>query len=141
MRLRHPVELIETVGFRGLLSFVFLIAGTPFTFLVTPILWLLFFLWLAIEPTWMAPLFAGFWGQLAFINLVAVNAMVIWLNLFACTRRNREKLTGWALLNPIYWLLHSAAAYMATWELIRRPWHWQKTAHGLVEKGPENAAA
>ncbi len=85
----------------------------------------------------MQPIFAGFWGDLAFVNLVLINALVIWLNLFACTRRNRENLAGWALLNPVYWLLHSAASYMATWELIRRPWHWQKTTHGLVTKGRE----
>ncbi len=134
VRLRHPIELARTVGFRGLLSFVFLIAGTPFTFLVTPILWLFLFISVVFNPSWLAPMFAGVWGQLAFVNLVVVNAMVIWLNLFACTRRDREKLTGWALLNPVYWMLHSAAAYMATYELIRKPWHWQKTAHGLVTK-------
>lgn len=132
VRLRHPIELARTVGFRGLLSFVFLIAGTPFTFLVTPILWIFFFIDLVFSPAWLAAMFAGIWGQLAFVNLIVVNAMVIWLNLFACTRRDREKLTPWALLNPVYWMLHSAAAYMATYELIRKPWHWQKTAHGLV---------
>jgi glycosyltransferase XagB len=32
---------------------------------------------------------------------------------------------------PIYWLLISAAAWMAVWELFRRPYHWNKTEHGL----------
>lgn len=137
VRLRHPVELARMVGFRGLLSFVFLIAGTPFTFLVTPILWLLLLVELVASPAWLEQIFAGIWGDLAFVNLVLINALVVWLNMFACTRRNREKLIGWSLLNPVYWLLHSAAAYMATWELIRRPWHWQKTAHGLVSKGSD----
>lgn len=132
VRLRHPIELARTVGFRGLLSFVFLIAGTPFTFLVTPLLWGLFLLWVTLDPAWLGPLFSGIWGQLALVNLIVVNAMVVWLNLFACTRRGRERLAFWALLNPVYWLLHSAASYMATWELIRKPWHWQKTQHGLV---------
>lgn len=38
----------------------------------------------------------------------------------------------WALLNPVYWLQHSIASYTALWQLITRPHHWEKTAHGLT---------
>ena len=33
---------------------------------------------------------------------------------------------------PFYWLLISAASWMAVWEFIRRPYHWNKTQHGLT---------
>jgi cellulose synthase/poly-beta-1,6-N-acetylglucosamine synthase-like glycosyltransferase len=33
---------------------------------------------------------------------------------------------------PFYWLLISAASWMAMWEFIRRPYHWNKTEHGLT---------
>jgi cellulose synthase/poly-beta-1,6-N-acetylglucosamine synthase-like glycosyltransferase len=33
---------------------------------------------------------------------------------------------------PFYWLLISAASWMAVWEFIRRPYHWNKTEHGLT---------
>lgn len=32
---------------------------------------------------------------------------------------------------PIYWLAVSLGAYRAAWHFIRRPWHWEKTEHGL----------
>jgi cellulose synthase/poly-beta-1,6-N-acetylglucosamine synthase-like glycosyltransferase len=32
---------------------------------------------------------------------------------------------------PIYWLLMSGAAWLALWQFITAPFHWNKTAHGL----------
>ena len=132
VRTRHPVDLFRTVGIRGFASFVFLIAGTPFTFLVTPILWLLFLLSVTLSPAWLDSLFQGPWGVLAAVNLFVINAVVGWLNLMACTYENRSKLVWWAFLNPFYWMLHSTASYMALYELIVKPHFWQKTNHGLA---------
>ena len=44
-------------------------------------------------------------------------------------------LIPFALLNPVYWVLHSIAAYRALWQLIVSPSHWEKTPHGIVH-GP-----
>jgi hypothetical protein len=32
---------------------------------------------------------------------------------------------------PVYWILTSVAGWMALWQLIRSPHHWNKTQHGL----------
>ena len=32
---------------------------------------------------------------------------------------------------PLYWMLMSVAAWMALWQFITRPFHWNKTEHGL----------
>jgi hypothetical protein len=32
---------------------------------------------------------------------------------------------------PIYWLMMSAGAYIALWQLATRPHFWEKTDHGL----------
>ena len=37
------------------------------------------------------------------------------------------------LLLPIYWLLISAGAYKALFQFILRPFHWEKTIHGLSQ--------
>ena len=34
---------------------------------------------------------------------------------------------------PLYYLLTSAAAWMAIYDLILRPYHWHKTEHGLAK--------
>jgi glycosyltransferase XagB len=49
-------------------------------------------------------------------------------------KRHRYPLVLWALANPIYWLLHSLAAYKAVWQLIIRPHYWEKTEHGLSDE-------
>ena len=133
VRLRHPVQLYRTVGVKGFLSFLFLIAGTPFTFLTTPLLWILFIVTQTIRPEALDPLFTGWLGTLPLINLLVVNAVVVWLNLLACSTRGRHKLVWWTFVNPAYWLLHSTASYLALYELIVKPHFWQKTNHGLAD--------
>ena len=32
---------------------------------------------------------------------------------------------------PLYWLLMSAAAWLALWQFMTAPFHWNKTEHGL----------
>ena len=47
----------------------------------------------------------------------------------------RRRLLGCAwvlLLMPLYWLLLSLAAWRALIQLIRDPYHWEKTEHGLA---------
>ena len=34
---------------------------------------------------------------------------------------------------PVYWLLISAGGWLALWQLIVAPFHWNKTDHGIAE--------
>ena len=48
---------------------------------------------------------------------------------------SRRRLLGcaWALLlMPVYWLLLSLAAWRALFQLMRAPYLWEKTEHGLA---------
>ena len=47
---RHPVRLVRAIGLRQALGFLLTIGGTPATFLLTPVLWVLFALSLALPP-------------------------------------------------------------------------------------------
>jgi len=47
----------------------------------------------------------------------------------------RRRLLGCAwvlLLIPMYWLLLSIAAWRAVFQLLRDPYRWEKTEHGLA---------
>ena len=47
--------------------------------------------------------------------------------------RRRLLSTAWVLLlMPVHWLLLSVAAWYALYELVRNPYHWDKTEHGLA---------
>ncbi|MCB9453700.1 MAG: glycosyltransferase [Anaerolineaceae bacterium] len=130
---RHPLQLIHHVGLKGWLGFQLLIGGTVWVFLINPIMWVLFLIWILFQPGWMATLFQGWVWDIAFISLVAGNGMAILLNVLATLERERNRsLFFFAISNPFYWVLHSIAAYKALWQLIRKPFYWEKTNHGLT---------
>jgi hypothetical protein len=39
----------------------------------------------------------------------------------------------YGLLSPLYWVLMSIAAVKAAWQLITKPFYWEKTTHGLTD--------
>jgi hypothetical protein len=42
--------------------------------------------------------------------------------------------SAWVLLlMPLHWLLLSLAAWRALWQLMRKPYAWEKTEHGLAK--------
>jgi cellulose synthase/poly-beta-1,6-N-acetylglucosamine synthase-like glycosyltransferase len=131
---REPLKMIKEAGFRGYLAFNMLIGGTPFIFLVNPIQWTIFLLWLLTKTNIIAPLFPSVVYYTALFNLILGNFLAIYLNMLPIFRRRLFHLFGYALLNPAYWVLHSIAAYKALWQLIFKPYYWEKTNHGLSDK-------
>ncbi len=127
---RHPLRLRRVIGTRQLLAFMLLIGGTPLTFLLAPILWTFTTISLA-APSLTAGLLPRWLLALSLVNLIAGNAMIVYLNLIAVFNRRLYWLTPFALLAPLYWILHSIAAYKALWQLVRNPFFWEKTVHGL----------
>ena len=79
----------------------------------------------------MSGYFPGWVLWFSLLNLLVGNGLMIWVSMMGAFRRRRYWLVLWALLNPLYWLLHSISAYKGLIQLITRPHYWEKTAHGL----------
>jgi cellulose synthase/poly-beta-1,6-N-acetylglucosamine synthase-like glycosyltransferase len=135
---RRPIEFAKRTGLRRVLGFLLLVAGTPLTFLAVPVTWLLALLWYLGLPggVELSHFFPHPFAELCTIAFLAGNAVMIALNLLAVVRRRIFRLAPWALLAPVYWLLHSWAAWRALVQLFRDPYHWEKTPHGLTEIEP-----
>lgn len=129
---RNPLALIGEIGLQKWLGFQMLIGGTVWVFLINPVMWVFFLYWLALRPEWMSTLFQGWVWDIAMFSLVFGNGMAILMNVLATLRRKNYRLALYALTNPIYWILHSISAYIALWQLIRKPFYWEKTTHGLT---------
>jgi len=131
---RRPRSLLREGGLRGVFGFLFLIAGTPVTFLAVPIMWLLSLLWYLglTGDTELAHFFPHPFGTICAIGFIAGNVLMIALNLLAVVRRRIYWLALWALVAPFYWLLHSWAAWRALIQLVHKPFYWEKTPHGLA---------
>ncbi len=137
---RQPLRLARTIGLRRFASFALLIGGTPVTFLgvlpFTALTVVAFFIpWHQLSVAFPAVVF---WVCL--LNFLIGNGLMVYLNMMGPYKRGTFWLVAWALLNPVYWILHSLAAYKALWQLITKPHYWEKTEHGLSEFD-ERAAA
>lgn len=130
---RRPLRLLRTVGPVQTAAFVLLIAGTPFSFLALLPLYAVFVASLVVPPETLAPLFPGWALWLSMLNLIVGNSLMVWVSMMGAFRRRRNWLVLWALANPLYWLLHSAAAYKGLVQLVTRPHYWEKTTHGLTD--------
>lgn len=128
---RNPWKSIRKLGLKNWLAYQFFIGGTIVAFLSSPFLWLVYFYWLFTRETWLVYLFPSWTLYLSLVCLLLGNAMGIYLNMTAVFRRRYFQLLPYALLNPIYWQLHSIASYMALWQLFTKPFYWEKTQHGL----------
>jgi len=136
---RRPIRTLRRAGWRGLLGLGLLIFGTPVTFLVDSLLWVVFLTWAGSAVTGlyrMPNLFPGPLELVALGSFVLGNSLMVAVNAMAVGRRRIYALLPFALLNPIYWLLHSVAAWRALYQLVRNPFHWEKTPHGLSEEQP-----
>ena len=128
---RRPLRLLRELGPRATAGFLLTIGGAVVTALLAPIFWMMLIAWLYLQPVWIAELFPGPIYYAASVSLVAGNFLLIFLSLWAAVGRGHDDLAPSALLTPLYWVLMSAATYMALGELILRPHHWHKTEHGL----------
>lgn len=133
---RNSKNLYKSVGLRGFLAFHLLIGGTPFTFLMNPIMWSIFLFWLIAQAKSIDVLFPTFVLYISLFNLLFGNFIGVYLNMLAVFRRKYYELLPYAFLNPIYWMLHSIASYKALYELFTKPFYWQKTQHGITKFKP-----
>jgi cellulose synthase/poly-beta-1,6-N-acetylglucosamine synthase-like glycosyltransferase/peptidoglycan hydrolase-like protein with peptidoglycan-binding domain len=128
---RRPWTLLRDLGPKATAGFLLTLGGTFVTSLLAPVFWVLLLLWCFFQPDWIAALFPGPIYYAASICLVAGNFALVFLSLGAAVGRGHDDLAPYALLTPCYWVLMSAATYLALFELFFRPYHWHKTEHGL----------
>ncbi|HEU4895563.1 MAG TPA: glycosyltransferase [Acidimicrobiia bacterium] len=139
VHLRDPVGLVRVTGPVRAAAFMLLVGGTPLTFLATPPLMAAFVISLIVDPASLEQFFPGWVLYVSVFNLLVGNALMIYLSMMGAFKRRAYRLVPWAILNPIYWLMHSIASYKALWQLVVRPHYWEKTTHGLSTVGRGSA--
>ena len=73
---------------------------------------------------------------LALFNLLAGNGAFMYLSMLAPIRRGWLDLIPYSLTVFGYWVLMSIASYKALSQLIRNPFFWEKTHHGVSKFSP-----
>ncbi|MES2809516.1 MAG: glycosyltransferase family 2 protein [Bacteroidota bacterium] len=139
VHMRNPVKLWKKIGWKGFLGFNFFIGATPITFLVYPLLLGIFLCYLMFDLTSIRSFFPDWVLFMSIINLMVGNILMIYVNMMAVFKRRYYELILFAIANPIYWLLHSWAAYKGLYQLIVKPFYWEKTNHGLSKVNSHSA--
>lgn len=138
---RRPGQLIREIGVRRFLSFALLIAGTPATFLGVLPLYIVTIFTAFIPAAVLGQFFPVWLLWICLINFIIGNSVMVYLSMMGPYKRGTFSLILWALLNPIYWILHSIASYKALWQLLTKPHYWEKTEHGLTAQTSGGAAS
>ncbi len=130
VHMRDPFRLIDDLGFGSFLIAQILVAGMILSALAHPFLFLTGIV-LALDLTFGDPLSA--W-KTALLGVDLVNiacGYVSFLLLGWQVLGWRERVGFWkiVLFTPVYWMMMSAAAWRAVWQLRSRPHLWEKTPH------------
>lgn len=134
VHMRQPGRLLRELGWRGFLVFQGHFAGIVVAALVHPWSYVLIAHELTAGELLNSP--AALLDRpilmIALINLSVGYAASMLLGYLVVQDRRLRMLAPQILLIPAYWLLISAAAYRALYQLVVAPHYWEKTEHGVT---------
>lgn len=128
VHLRHPVKLRRELGAKQFWLGVTIFFGNFYMPFINPMLWLITILWL-LSLFSIGTISWYIWVP-ALLNLIVGNIVHMAMHFMAAFRTKRRDLSLLALLIPFYWALISLATYIASYEIFRDPYKWNKTSHG-----------
>ena len=128
---RRPLQLTRDLGIARCMGLQVFMGGVLLSALAHPLFWMLI-IFDAVSGTLLPePSLPTSWlWWVASLNFVLGFASAMLVGAMSAIRRGRAWLAPWVLVMPLYWLLISAAAYRALWQLARAPFLWEKTRHG-----------
>lgn len=112
-----------------------LIIGTKLIFIfLNPLLWVttisyfLFYKYVGqtIEALYLPPAF-----YLGTVSLVFGNFLFFYYYMIGIAKKGQWELMKSTIFIPIYWIFISIAGWIAVYQLIVKPYYWEKTIHGL----------
>lgn len=127
--MRNPVQLWRDLGPRGFLGFqVIMLAGLT-SHLAAPLfamLWISSFGVIMLPVSNLPPIF---WGGFI-ISMIVGELALLAVALTAIKSKEKRHLIPYILTLAFYWPLGSLAAFKAAFEVIFKPFYWDKTSHG-----------
>jgi cellulose synthase/poly-beta-1,6-N-acetylglucosamine synthase-like glycosyltransferase len=134
VHMRQPFALAQALGFAGFATFQLVVGGTVLAALVHPV-----FIAMLLYGAFAGRILpeAGDLAALIFFSLFGATLAAGYLTsaalgLIGLARRGLIGSAWVLLLMPLHWLLLSLAAWRALYQLVRDPYRWEKTAHGLA---------
>ncbi|WP_157699552.1 glycosyltransferase family 2 protein [Pseudorhodoplanes sinuspersici] len=134
VHMHNPLKLWHDLGAAGFVVFQMVVGGAVLAALVHGVFIGVLTWQLASGLFWPAKsgvlemMFLGL-----YVTTLTMGYVLSALLGFIGLSRRRALDSVWYLIwTPLYWLLLSTAAWYAIYQLIRAPYHWEKTQHGLA---------
>ncbi|MGI3184548.1 glycosyltransferase family 2 protein [Nioella aestuarii] len=127
--MRDPVQLWRELGTRRFIALQAQLLGTVLGFSLAPVLWTLVVKVAGLPHPMDAYLTVqGYLGLAVFF--IACQVLTFYAAWRAAALPRHRRLRLWIPLLDVYFLLASVATLLGLAELLVKPFHWRKTAHG-----------
>jgi len=137
VHMQSPRRLWQDLGPRKFFGVQVLFGCTLSQFLLAPILWSFWALPLGMAHPLNATLTPAGLKALAVLFLAA-EFVTLAVGIFAVIISRHRRFWLWVPTLHLYFPLAAIASYKAFWEMISRPFYWDKTAHGLTSTTAHN---
>ena len=131
VHMRDPARLWRELGPWQFTGFQLLFLGTLSQFVLAPVLWsfwlLVFGLPHPLAGLVPPPVMLGLTGVFVLTELLTIT-----VSAWAVATPTHRWLVPWAPTLHVYFPLGALAAYKGLWEMLWRPFYWDKTPHGLT---------
>ena len=127
--MRAPLRLLFELGAWKFIGFQAFFLSSISQYMLAPLIWSCMLIYLG-APEWVEiALPPEFLGVLMFAFLMMWCASTA-VYVIAVSGKAHRHLIPWTLCMSAYMSLGTLAIYKGAWELITRPFYWEKTAHG-----------
>ncbi|MEP4199104.1 MAG: glycosyltransferase family 2 protein [Aliishimia sp.] len=130
VHMRDPIQLYRDLGFYRFAALQVFFVTALSQFLLAPVFWSFWFLmFTGIHPT-------SSWGILPVLLgcFILAEFATLCLHMTAVRAPQHRHLMRWTPSMILYFPLGTLAMYKALYELIVRPFYWDKTQHGVSRK-------
>ena len=139
VHMRAPRRLWREIGPMRMLGFHLQMFATVQQFLLAPVLWSFWLLTLGVSHP-LSPM-AGGWLGTAVIGLFLVSEALNAVVAAWSVRRTHPGLMIWAPSLYAYFPLACLAAWKAAYEIVVKPFYWDKTTHGVFDHSADVMAS
>jgi cellulose synthase/poly-beta-1,6-N-acetylglucosamine synthase-like glycosyltransferase len=132
----HTRELLPFIREKGIQAFMLhlVIGGRLLFIFVNPLLWLVtfaYFIFHGVFGTFIEQAYPPIILYIAVLSLAIGNYVYILGYILGCVKREQWSLIKYIYLIPFYMILISIAGCVAFYQLLFKPYYWEKTIHGL----------
>ncbi|WP_236020991.1 glycosyltransferase [Sedimentimonas flavescens] len=132
VHMRNPVRLWRELGAKRFIGIQILMLGGLSQYLLAPLLWsfwlMPFGIWHPIEAL-MSPAMI----RALFVTFTVTEIIHIVVGIWALRGHGHRFLIPWVPMLHLYFPLGALAGWKAIYEVVVKPFYWDKTAHGLYD--------